>query len=187
MSNQIVTYINSKGKMVDYELPGGFDINTITNNERVRKAFVFGLSSTCDDDVEYGYLFIKNLTPVEQLILLDEYSRITGLSLTAISALGSAFENGYGQEHFGYTYDMNMVGEGFVEYVKNALTNSIFKNHFSIDVDDEDENYRFINIDVTSKGLDDEYDKLESLFEFIEGITAYCNSVYTIYSEEGIE
>ena len=188
MSNQIVTYINSKGKMVDYELPKGFDLNSIIPNEKIRKVFAIGLGvpvKFLSMESERTYKLIEELTPTEQLILVDEYVRITGLSVTAIAAIGSAIENGSGSLCFGYRYDLDEVGEGFVEYMTNSLTNSVFKNYFSIDVDDVGKGYRFIDIDVSTDDYeDDEYDKIEALFRFIEYLTGYCNFIYTIYSDK---
>ena len=188
MSKQIITYVNPKGKNIKYELPRGFDLNSIIPNEKIRKIFAIGLGVPVrflSMESENTYKLIEELTPTEQLILIDEYVRITGLSVTAIAAIGSAFENGSGSLCFGYRYDLNEVGEGFVEYMTNSLTNSIFKNYFSIDVDDAGKDYRFIDIDVsTDNSEDDEYDKIEALFCFIEDLTCYCNFIYTIYSDK---
>ena len=187
MSDQIITYANPEGKNIKYELPKGFDLNSIIPNEKIRKVFAIGLGTPVrflPMESESTYQLIEELTPTEQLILVDEYVRITGLSVTAIAAIGSTIENGRGNLCFGYRYDLDDVGEGFVEYATNSLTNSVFKNYFSIGVDDVGKGYRFIDIDVSTDNYeDDEYDKIVSLFRFIGDLTSCCNFIYTIYSD----
>ena len=99
MSDQIITYANPEGKNIKYELPKGFDLNSIIPNEKIRKVFAIGLGAPVrflSTESESTYQLIEELTPTEQLILVDEYVRITGLSVTAIAAIGSAIENGWG-------------------------------------------------------------------------------------------
>ena len=95
MSKQIITYVNPKGKNIKYELPKGFDLNSIIPNEKIRKIFAIGLGVPVrflSMESERTYKLIEELTPTEQLILIDEYVRITGLPVTAIAAIGSAFD-----------------------------------------------------------------------------------------------
>ena len=191
MTTQTVTYANSQGKEIKYELPEGFDINNITTNEKLRKILAVGLGISVGDDEDTKYderidgyetdwELIGDLTPIEQLLLIDEYSRITGLSVTAINALGSAYENGSGVDLFGYTYDIDDVGEDFSDYIKEVLSKSIFKDNFTIDIDVRPE-YRNIDINVCeTEANKTNVDYLAQLFRFIETLRR-CKTICDIY------
>lgn len=169
--SQIITYPNKEGFNIEYTLPEGIDVKTFPLNQRLRKVLVIGLGCPVDvfeDEWESSYDLIEELTPIEQLQLIDEYSRMTGLNMTAIIALNSAIQTGSGDGCCGFTYDTEEVGEGFEEYIRDALRNSIFKDHFIIE---HSPSHLFIEISVAIRDeQDEEFDKIYSLFTFIEDL-----------------